>query len=81
MMCVYEQQLTLTPERQEENANHMQGPEGMPRSSIHKLWALEKAKLPLWGCFPCSQNKGASPQRTGVILCRRKKSWKGPGSR
>ena len=63
MMCVYEQQLTLTPERQEENANHMQGPEGMPRSSIHKLWALEKAKLPLWGCFPCSQNKGASPQK------------------
>ena len=67
-MCVYEQQLTLTPERQEENANHMQGPVGMPRSSVHKLWALEKAALPLWGCFPCSQNEGASPQKPMKVL-------------
>lgn len=62
MMFVYEHQLTLTRERWEENA-HGQGPEGTPRGSVHKPWALEKVTLPLWGCFPRSQNEGAGPQK------------------
>lgn len=43
------------------------GAQRTPRGSAHKLWALEKIALPLWGCFPHSQNERASPEKPRVL--------------
>ena len=55
MMCLKGQQLTLTPERQEEHPEKWLqgwGPREREGAHIHKLWGLEKVTLPLWACFP-----------------------------
>lgn len=64
-MSIHKQQLTLTPERQEENASHVQG-SGEHQGAAAKPWALEKIALPPGADSPLTE-RGASPQKPRVL--------------